>query len=43
MPAMEDDYQLEVSLVVTLSDGQTITSSGGSWYYNGGEMLMVVG
>ena len=43
MPAMEDDYQLEVALVVTLSDGQTITSSGGSWYYNGGEMLMVVG
>ena len=43
MPAMEDDYQLEVVLVVTLSDGQTITTSGGSWYYNGGEMLMVVG
>ena len=28
MPKMEDDYQLEVSLEVTLSDGQILTSSG---------------
>ncbi len=43
MPKMEDDYQLELILEVSLSDGQTLTASGGSWYYNGGEMLMVVG
>ena len=43
MPEMEDDYQLEVSLEVTLTDGQVLTAIGGSWYYNGGEMIMVVG
>ena len=43
MPAMEDDYQLEISLEVPLSDGQVLTSSGGCWYYNAGEMFMVVG
>lgn len=43
MPEMEDDYQLEVSLEVTLTDGQVLTAIGGSWYYNAGEMIMVVG
>ena len=43
MPQLEDDYQLEVMLEVTLTDGQVLTSSGGSWYFNGGEMFMVVG
>ena len=43
MPEMQDDYQLEVSLEVTLSDGQVLTSIGSSWYYNAGEMIMVVG
>lgn len=43
MPQLEDDYQLEVSLEVTLSNGQVLTASGGSWYYNAGEMYMVVG
>ena len=43
MPEMEDDYQLELILEVNLSDGQVLTASGGSWYYTGGEMIMVVG
>lgn len=43
MPEMEDGYQLEVSLEVTLTDGQVLTCTGGSWYYNAGEMIMVVG
>jgi len=43
MPAMEDDYQLELSLEVSLSNGQVLSSTGGSWYYNDGEMFMVVG
>ena len=43
MPELQDDYQLELILEVTLSDGQVLTASGGSWYYNAGEMFMVVG
>ena len=43
MPQMQEEYQLELMLEVTLSDGQVLTASGGSWYYNNGEMLMVVG
>jgi len=43
MPEMEDDYQLELQLEVILSSGSTISVSGGSWYYNGGELTLVVG
>ena len=43
MPELQDDYQLELILEVTLTDGQVLTASGGSWYYNAGEMFMVVG
>lgn len=43
MPAMEDDYQLDLWLEVTLSNGNTISVCGGSWYYNSGELLLVVG
>lgn len=43
MPAMEDDYQLDLWLEVTLSNGNTIAVCGGSWYYNSGELLLVVG
>lgn len=43
MPELQDDYQLELVLEVALSDGQVLTASGGSWYYNAGEMFMVVG
>lgn len=43
MPAMEDDYQLEVLLEVVLNTGSTVTVSGGSWFCNDGELIMVVG
>lgn len=43
IPAMEDDQQLEIRMEVTLSDGQLLTTAGGSWFYNGGELFLVVG
>lgn len=43
MPAMADDYQLDLYLEITLSTGNTIQASGGSWYSNNGELLLVVG
>lgn len=43
MPEMENDYQLELSLVVTLSQGDPITTTGGSWYQLDGELTMAVG
>ena len=43
MPAMEDDYQLDLWLEVALNTGHTVSVSGGSWYSNGGELQLVVG
>lgn len=43
MPEMDDDYQLELMLEVSLSNGNTVSVSGGSWYYNDGELTLVVG
>ena len=43
LPAMEEDAQLDLWLEVSLSSGQAVSVAGGSWYYNGGELLMVVG
>ena len=43
MPAMEDDYQLDLWLEITLSTGHTVSVSGGSWYSNSGELQLVVG
>lgn len=43
MPEMKDDYQLDLWLEVTLSNGRNVSVCGGSWYYNSGELLMVVG
>lgn len=43
MPKMDEDYQLDLLLSVTLSTGEVITASGGSWYYNNGQLSMVVG
>ena len=40
---MESDYQLDLWLVVTLTDGQEISSSGGSWYHSADGLMMVVG
>lgn len=43
MPAMEDDYQLDLWLEVSLNTGSTISVSGGSWYSSNGELQLVVG
>ena len=43
VPAMEDDQQLTLTLDVTLSNGQSLSASGGTWYYSGGELLLAVG
>lgn len=43
IPTMEDDQQLELWMEVKLSDGQTLFTTGGCWYYNGGELFLVVG
>lgn len=43
MPEMDDDYQLDLQLEVSLSNGGSISVSGGSWYYNSGELMLVVG
>jgi len=43
MPAMEDDYQLDLYLEVILSNGNSMQTVGGSWYSNNGELLLVVG
>lgn len=43
MPAMEDDYQLNLWLDVTLNTGNSLSVSGGSWYSNNGQLQLVVG
>lgn len=43
VPAMEDDQQLELRMEVTLSDGQILTTRGGNWFANGGDLFLVVG
>lgn len=43
MPAMEDDYQLDLWLEVSLSTGSTLSVSGGSWYSSNDELQLVVG
>ncbi len=43
MPEMDDDYQLDLMLVVTLSNGQELTANGGSWFYNNGVLNMAAG
>lgn len=43
MPQMESDYQLDLWLVVTLTDGQSIQAPGGSWYHSDQGLMMVVG
>ena len=43
MPALEDDYQLDLWLEVTLSSGNTISVNGGSWYSSNGQLQLVVG
>lgn len=43
MPELEDDYQLDLWLEVALSSEETLVTSAGSWYYNAGELNMLVG
>lgn len=43
MPEMEDDYQLDLYLNVNLTNGETISAGGGSWYYNNETLNMLVG
>ena len=43
MPEMADADQLELWLEVTLSSGEQVLSSGGSWFYSDGELLLAVG
>ena len=43
MPQMDDDYQLDLSLVVTLNNGEELTATGGSWFYNNNELKMAAG
>ena len=43
VPQLEDDQQMDIRLEVTLSDGQTLKASGGSWFSTNGELYLVVG
>lgn len=43
MPAMEDDYQLDLWLEISLNTGSTISVAGGSWYSSDGALQLVVG
>lgn len=43
MPDMAEDHQLDLDLHVKLSTGEEIVANGGSWYYNNGQLSMVVG
>ncbi|MGN0978662.1 MAG: hypothetical protein ACI4PH_11455 [Faecousia sp.] len=43
IPQMEDDQQLALRLDVTLSNGQTLTAPGGTWFYNDSQLLLAVG
>ena len=43
MPAMQDEYQLDLWLEVSLTTGSTVSVSGGSWYNSDGTLQLVVG
>lgn len=43
MPKMKDDDQLDLWLEVTLSNGETINSNGGSWFFSDGTLNLAVG
>lgn len=40
---MEDDQQLTIQLEATLSNGQTLTALGGTWYYLDGNLVIAAG
>lgn len=43
IPAPADGDMLELLLEITLSDGRTLVSCGGSWEYLEGKLLMIAG
>lgn len=43
MPEMAEDYQLDLILEVKLSGSADITANGGSWFFSGDQLVMVVG
>lgn len=43
IPELEENSQLDLWLEVTLSDGQTLTHSGSSWFCFEGELVQAVG
>lgn len=43
VPEMEDDHRVELRLEVTLSNGQRMSATGGSWIYNDGSLLLAAG
>lgn len=43
MPEMEDADQLELWLEVSLSTGEELLATGGSWFCSDGELLLAVG
>ena len=43
MPALEEEFQLDLWLEVTMNTGNTVSVSGGSWYNSDGQLQLVVG
>ena len=43
VPEMENDQQLTLTLNVALSNGQSLSAAGGTFFYNDGELLTAVG
>lgn len=43
VPKLEEDHQLDVELVVTLSDGSSLSYNGCSWFMNNGELNPIMG
>lgn len=43
VPEMENDYQLDLWLEITLSDGRQLTAVGASWFLFDGALTMTVG
>ena len=43
LPQLEEDHQLDLELVITLSDGSTLSYNGCSWLMSNGELNPVMG
>ena len=43
IPELENDEQVTLMLTVTLSNGQTLTDTGSTFFYNDGELVTAVG